>query len=105
MYLAEEKATKPRSHEATKGEERNAKSENRTKETPLGPPLVRGEVDTAQEQGHAGPHPNPLPAGEGVVAKAREHWEKARRIVEETGYHRRDKDVEEIGRELERVKG
>ncbi len=32
--------------------------------------------------------------------KAKEEWEEAKRLVEETGYHRRDKEVEELQEEL-----
>lgn len=28
--------------------------------------------------------------------KAREHWEIAKKMIEEMGYHRRDKEVDEI---------
>jgi tetratricopeptide (TPR) repeat protein len=33
--------------------------------------------------------------------RAGESWEKAREMIKRMGYHRRDRDVEEIGRELE----
>jgi tetratricopeptide (TPR) repeat protein len=37
---------------------------------------------------------------QGDPALAREHWETARAMVERMGYHRRDREVEEIAREL-----
>lgn len=37
--------------------------------------------------------------------KARESWATAREMIERMGYHRRDRDVEEIGRELEGAGG
>ncbi len=40
---------------------------------------------------------------EGNRAEAREHLEKARKIVEETGYHRRDRDLEQIGNDLDKL--
>jgi tetratricopeptide (TPR) repeat protein len=36
---------------------------------------------------------------------ARESWGKAKEMIERMGYHRRDRDVEEIGRELEEAGG
>jgi tetratricopeptide (TPR) repeat protein len=36
----------------------------------------------------------------GERAQAREHWETAKAMVERMGYHRRDREVEEIAREL-----
>jgi hypothetical protein len=33
-------------------------------------------------------------------AKAREHWGLAKKMIEEMGYHRRDKEVEEIEKQL-----
>lgn len=36
----------------------------------------------------------------GDRAQARQHWTKAKTMVEQTGYHRRDRDLEEIAREL-----
>lgn len=32
----------------------------------------------------------------GDKAKAREHWEIAKKMIEEMGYHRRDKEVQEL---------
>jgi len=46
----------------------------------------------------AGPHPNPLLQGEG--GEARKHWEIAKKMIDEMGYHRRDKEVEEIEKQL-----
>jgi ATP/maltotriose-dependent transcriptional regulator MalT len=36
----------------------------------------------------------------GECAQAREHWVTAKAMVERMGYHRRDREVEEIAREL-----
>jgi predicted negative regulator of RcsB-dependent stress response len=36
----------------------------------------------------------------GDKEQAREHWEKAREMVTETGYHRRDREVEALEDEL-----
>jgi tetratricopeptide (TPR) repeat protein len=36
----------------------------------------------------------------GKKDKAREHWEKAKKMVDEMGYHRRDGEVEELEKEL-----
>ena len=36
----------------------------------------------------------------GDKAKAREHWETAKKMIEEMGYHRRDKEVEELEEQL-----
>jgi tetratricopeptide (TPR) repeat protein len=41
----------------------------------------------------------------GEKEKARESWEKAREMIERMGYHRRDGDVKEIGREVEGAGG
>jgi tetratricopeptide (TPR) repeat protein len=38
---------------------------------------------------------------EGEREKAREHWRTAEEMIERMGYHLRDRDVEEIGREFE----
>jgi hypothetical protein len=37
---------------------------------------------------------------EELKAKAREHWEIAKKMIEEMGYHRRDKEVEELEGQL-----
>jgi len=37
---------------------------------------------------------------QGDQDKAREHWAEAKAMVERMGYHRRDREVEEIAREL-----
>jgi tetratricopeptide (TPR) repeat protein len=37
----------------------------------------------------------------GDNAKAHEHWKTAKRMIEEMGYHRRDKEVEELEEQLE----
>jgi hypothetical protein len=42
-----------------------------------------------------------LHVAQGEKEKARASWEKAREMIERMGYHRRDKDVAEIGRQLE----
>ena len=34
------------------------------------------------------------------VEEARKHWEIAKKMIDEMGYHRRDKDVEEIEKQL-----
>lgn len=39
----------------------------------------------------------------GEADKAREHWETAKAMVEEMGYHRRDKDLAEIAQQLQVV--
>jgi len=31
-----------------------------------------------------------------ALAQAREHWAKARQIIEQTGYHRRDREAQEL---------
>ena len=36
----------------------------------------------------------------GNNAKAREHWETAKKMIEEMGYHRRDKEVQELEEQL-----
>ncbi|MDQ1611616.1 MAG: hypothetical protein QOG00_1547 [Pyrinomonadaceae bacterium] len=41
----------------------------------------------------------------GEKEKARESWEKAKEMIGRMGYHRRDRDVEEIGRELGEAAG
>jgi tetratricopeptide (TPR) repeat protein len=41
----------------------------------------------------------------GEKERARESWAKAKEMIERMGYHRRDRDVEEIGRELEGAGG
>ena len=40
---------------------------------------------------------------QGEREKARESWAKAKEMIERMGYHRRDKDVEGIGRQLEEM--
>lgn len=42
---------------------------------------------------------------QGEKERARESWETAREMIERMGYHRRDRDVAEIGRELEGAQG
>jgi hypothetical protein len=37
---------------------------------------------------------------EDLLAQAREHWATAKAMIERIGYHRRDREVEEIAREL-----
>ena len=37
---------------------------------------------------------------EGLKAKARKHWEIAKDMINKMGYHRRDKEVEEIEKQL-----
>jgi hypothetical protein len=54
---------------------------------------------------HEEPHPDPLPLGEGAEQddckeKAREHWEFAKDMINKMGYHRRDKEVDEIEKQL-----
>ena len=46
----------------------------------------------------ARPHPNPPLQGEGD--EARKHWEIAKDMIDKMGYHRRDKEVEEIEKQL-----
>ena len=46
----------------------------------------------------ARPHPNLPLLGEGD--EARKHWEIAKKMIEEMGYHWRDKEVEEIEKQL-----
>jgi tetratricopeptide (TPR) repeat protein len=41
----------------------------------------------------------------GEKERARESWATAREMIERMGYHRRDRDVEEIGRELGEAEG
>jgi tetratricopeptide (TPR) repeat protein len=41
-----------------------------------------------------------LRLAQGNLEKAREHWEKAKEMIERMGYHRRDGEVEEIARQL-----
>jgi tetratricopeptide (TPR) repeat protein len=41
-----------------------------------------------------------LQIAQGNKEKAREHWTTAREMIERMGYHRRDKDVEEIAAQL-----
>ena len=36
----------------------------------------------------------------GDKAKARGHWEIAKKMIEKMGYHRRDKEVEELEEQL-----
>jgi hypothetical protein len=36
----------------------------------------------------------------GNKAKASEHWETAKKMIEEMGYHRRDKEVQELEEQL-----
>jgi len=43
-------------------------------------------------------HPNPPLQGAGD--EARKHWEIAKDMIEKMGYHRRDKEVEEIEGQL-----
>jgi hypothetical protein len=40
---------------------------------------------------------------QGDKTTARESWEKAKEMIERMGYHRRNKDVEEIGEQLDSV--
>jgi tetratricopeptide (TPR) repeat protein len=42
---------------------------------------------------------------QGEKEKARESWTKAKEMIEKMGYHRRDKDVAEIERQLEEMPG
>jgi hypothetical protein len=35
--------------------------------------------------------------------KAREHWETAKEMIEKMGYHRRDKEVEELEGQLNKI--
>jgi len=44
-----------------------------------------------------------LAVAEGKRVEAREHLEKARKIVEETGYHRRDGELEQISKESDKL--
>jgi hypothetical protein len=41
------------------------------------------------------------PGTEDGRAKAREHLDIAKKMINEMGYHRRDKEVEELEKELE----
>ncbi|HJR08940.1 MAG TPA: DUF4062 domain-containing protein [Pyrinomonadaceae bacterium] len=80
--------------------------------------LVTGELNRAQadldeamsiaQRGSMGLHEADCHLGyarlylaRGEKERARASWEKAREMIERMGYHRRDRDVEEIGRELE----
>jgi hypothetical protein len=46
----------------------------------------------------AKPHPNPPLQGEGD--EAHKHWQIAKDMINKMGYHRRDKEVEEIEKQL-----
>ena len=35
-----------------------------------------------------------------AIAQAREHWAKAKQIIEQTGYHRRNQEVKELEAQL-----
>jgi hypothetical protein len=42
-----------------------------------------------------------LQVAPGDWEKAREHWETAKAMIERMGYHRRDKEVDELAQKLQ----
>jgi tetratricopeptide (TPR) repeat protein len=62
---------------------------------------VRGKMGLHQADCHLGYAR--LFTAEGGKEQALESWAKAKEMIERMGYHRRDKDVEEIGRLLEEM--
>jgi tetratricopeptide (TPR) repeat protein len=62
---------------------------------------VRGKMELHQADCHLGYAR--LFVAQGEKGRARESWVKAKEMIERMGYHRRDKDVEEIERLLEEM--
>jgi len=62
---------------------------------------VRGSMGLHQADCHLGYAR--LYVAEGEKEKARESWKKAKEMIERMGYHRRDKDVLEIERQMEEM--
>lgn len=62
---------------------------------------MRGKMELYEADCHLGYAR--LFIAQGEKERARESWSKAKEMIERVGYHRRDKDVVEIERQLEEM--